>query len=485
MGAYDQFIPASNPYDALIPEAKTESPYSAKNIVGAAVEPIVSLATGALAAPVSGIAGVSTAIANDLGLTKNQPGDVVRSVGNAMTYQPRTTGGQNAMKVIGAPFEKIAEGGDYAGEKVADVTGSPMLGALTNTAVQTVGPALIGKGIGKVGSVVKEPINAMLAKPAAEAAAKANINSVKDTTIREARAEGYVIPPSSDGSGGSFLGKRVEGVAGRAGLAQETNLRNQQVTNKIARREAGLADDAPVSEKTLEDARSVIAAPYREVAAISPKAAYALEQLKQVRSDAKEQWTFYNRNADPSVKRKAEALDEKAAMYERFIEKAAEKSGKEGLPDRVKEARTNLAKNYDVERALNVGSGDVDASAIGRMLDKRGVDGMSGGMLTIGKFAQTFGRYARENSMPPTPGKGEGVASVALAMAGHAAGLGWIPAGLPLLGGPARSLALSDSMQTPRAYPMPLAARLLGGASGDAGLAAILGASGQVAGANR
>jgi hypothetical protein len=122
------------------------------------------------------------------------------------------------------------------------------------------------------------------------------------------------------------------------------------------------------------------------------------------------------------------------------------------LLGRLREARTALAKNHTVDRALNVGSGDVDAQAIGRLLDKRAP--LTGGLETVGRFAEAFGPYAREASKIPTPGvsKVEPLAIAALGMGGHGAGLGWLPAGLPLLSGPARSLMLSPMMQGARSY---------------------------------
>lgn len=115
-----------------------ESPYSLKNLAGAATEPILALGSGAVAAPLSGLAGIGTAIGNKLGLTDKDPADVVRSVGDSLTYHPRTQGGQTANDAITWPLQKIAEGADYVGSNVADITGSPALGAAANTAIQAI-----------------------------------------------------------------------------------------------------------------------------------------------------------------------------------------------------------------------------------------------------------------------------------------------------------------------------------------------------------
>ena len=145
--------------------------------------------------------------------------------------------------------------------------------------------------------------------------------------------------------------------------------------------------------------------------------------------------------------REAEALDNKAQLYETSIEKIASRQGNPDLVTRLKEARVNLAKNYDVERALNVGSGDVDAQVIGRMLDRGKL--MSGGLETIGRFANAFGRFAREGVQSPGVSKLEAYGSLGLGAAGHFAFPGGeMAAAIPLLAPPlARSLMLSSPMQ--------------------------------------
>jgi hypothetical protein len=129
---------------------KTENPRSAKNLAGAAIEPGISLATGALAGPASGLAGIAGA------MLPGPPGQGARwahKVGDRMTYEPRTTGGRNAMEAISYPFRKFGEAADYAGGKAAEVTGSPAVGAGVNTAIQAL-PQLAGA---RGASMLKKP----------------------------------------------------------------------------------------------------------------------------------------------------------------------------------------------------------------------------------------------------------------------------------------------------------------------------------------
>lgn len=120
--------------------------------IGAALEPNLQLLTDAVSAPVAGIAGLGTAAGRALGITNRQPGDVVRSVENALTYSPKTRGGKAAAEVIGYPFKKLADVGQAAGGKTTDVLskvnalrGGPAAaaGAGVNTAIQAL-PSLFG-----------------------------------------------------------------------------------------------------------------------------------------------------------------------------------------------------------------------------------------------------------------------------------------------------------------------------------------------------
>lgn len=408
---------------------------TAKNVVTNAMlgpaEVGTAIGSGALATPIAGVAGLLQG-AKNLVSPGMSAADRVRQFQGAMTYQPRTEFGKTVMDVAAVPGELM----NKAGEKVADLSGSPGLGAAVTTGLNAIpmalGPVAAGARVGTTA----------VTRGATEAAAQASRSSVKSGTMQAAFDEGFVLP-STESSGPSFLRNRLEGMAGKAGLAQEANLRNQQIASQIGRREAGLAEDAPLTEGTLAQAREVIAAPYREVAAVSTRAETALEKMKEARQDAKDLWRSYNQSPHPDTRKAATAKDNQALMYEKLIEHEATRIGRTGLLDELRDARVKLAKNYDVEQALNLGSGEIDMAVWGRMLDRRGEKSLSGGILTAAKFAQAFRRYAQQNSLLPTPGHGEGAAAVALGLTGH----GWLPAGLPLLKGPARSIALSESMQ--------------------------------------
>lgn len=419
-------------------------------------EAATSLLSGAVAGPVSGLAGLAGAV---LPGPEGQGADWVKKTQEAMTYEPRSQMGKNIVNTVAAPAQYLSNKADQAGQDVTDFAG-PTAGTIAKTGLEAL-PMALAQG-------AKVPVGKAFNKAQAESAATASKNSVLDTTLANARSEGYVVPSSAVNP--TFLGNRLESVAGKAATGQEASIRNQQVTNKIARREASLPEDSPITEGTLAAARDQLAQPYQEVAALSPTAAKKLELLKEARFEAKGNWQYADRTGDPKAVKEAKKWDNKAQRLESDIDTEAQNSGNLDLVTRLQEARKALAKNYTVERALNVGSGDVDAGTIGRLLDKGAP--LSGGLETIGRFNQAFKRYSREGTNVPAAGVGktEAIAGATLGAVGHATGVGLWPAGLPLLSGPARSLALSNMMQGPRTYQPGMSLQLLNKAAQNPGV---------------
>lgn len=343
----------------------------------------------------------------------------------------------------------------------------PVLGnesRLTNAAIGGVLSGGITAGLKGVAAGTGKLLN----NSAQQATSSASKNAVRDATIKEAQSAGYVLPPTVTGGGKTAVA--LESLGGKAAVAQEASIRNQQVTNELARKAAGLAPDQEITEATLEAARKALAAPYREVAAVSSRAAQALEKLKESNLDVKDLWKQYGQSPSPAVRRELAAAESKVDVLERLIEKEAGKAGKTGLVDAVKEARVALAKNHDVERALNVGDGNVQAKIIGGMLDKRGVKGVTGELQIIGKFQQAFKDFARHapvGQSAPDVSKLTPYVAAGLGMGGYAAGdkLGMGPwgmaaAGLPLLSSGSRSIALSKLMQGAPSYQASSGLRL-------------------------
>lgn len=132
--------PGFTPIEQPEPEADHTFDGAAKTIeaIGAVypvAETAANLVTQGIALPVAGIAGLGAAASNALGLTDAEPADVVHDVAGALAYQPQTELGQHLTGAAMYPFERLAEGAQYAGEKTLDVTGSPAAAAAVDTAI--------------------------------------------------------------------------------------------------------------------------------------------------------------------------------------------------------------------------------------------------------------------------------------------------------------------------------------------------------------
>lgn len=358
------------------------------------IDAVVQTGIGAAAGPANSVRGLAT---------------------NAVTG---STGG------LASGLTKEATGSDTAAQ---------IAGMLTPLAVQ--GAASYGRG--KV----------------AEAELRRSQNEVRDKTLEDAKAAGYVVSPSEVNP--SAVNKILESIAGKAATKQEASLRNQTVTSEGAAKDLGFPKGTAITEGKLDAYRDKVAAPYREVAAMSPRAEIALEQLKDARFQANAYAKFYDRSADPNALASAKALGQKAEQLETQLEGFAQKAGKPDLIDQLREARKQIAKSYDIERALNVGDAGVSAPALGRALDKG--KPLSGELETAGRFAEAFPSVNREGAKVPAPGVSKVAAALAavLGVGGYGAmgPIGLLAAAAPLASGPTRSLILSKPYQNLMAKP--------------------------------
>jgi hypothetical protein len=113
-----------------------------ENPAAAIAETGANLASQAVALPAAGLAGLATVAGNAVGLTDREPADVVHSVGDRLTYQPRGEMGKAATAAVMAPFEKLAELGRDAGSEVLERTGSPAAATVVDTAINALPMAI-------------------------------------------------------------------------------------------------------------------------------------------------------------------------------------------------------------------------------------------------------------------------------------------------------------------------------------------------------
>jgi len=424
---------------------------------------MMKFATGALGAPVDAIQAAA-----------NIPPELVKSglmargrydLANKVPTLKGSVGGsewlQNLLRKTGVPLlsPDNPTSQNASGSAQYDLTarGGFIPGGVLPALGSMAAEKLLGPDWGGVGMLAPQAgVMGYNALRAPGLQAQQQMNALRDETLRKAREEGYRVPPSA--ADGNFLTDRLESIAGKAATAQQATVQNQQATNAIARREAGLPENQAISVQALEARRDALAAPYDEIRQLSgtgplskppfKNPADTLAELKQVRADANAQWKFYDRNADPATLQEAQRLSARSAQLEAQLEAVATASGRPGLVDELRAARRDIAKTFDIERALNVATGDVSAPTLGRMADK---GKLSGGLETAGKFQQAFPRYAREGEVQPPPGVSKSEALVALlaGLGGHAAigPYGWALAAAPLVSGPTRAALLSGPAQ--------------------------------------
>jgi hypothetical protein len=82
-------------------EKKTSMLDKVKNVYGSFLEPAASMVTGAIAKPVSDIAGLAATAHDAVTGSEGDPEGFKKYVQEGLTYQPRTEAGQGAVKVMG------------------------------------------------------------------------------------------------------------------------------------------------------------------------------------------------------------------------------------------------------------------------------------------------------------------------------------------------------------------------------------------------
>jgi len=329
------------------------------------------------------------------------------------------------------------------------VAGAGLIGAATGalqpsvstgeTVRNTVLGGALGAGSQAIGNAVARGANQILAARDAHAQAAQAANTVRDATLADAQAAGYVVPPASVND--SFTARALESTGGKLATEQAARVRNQVVTDNIVRHELGLAADAPLTPQTFQAVRRQagqvydqirnatgpiqsdgqylqdvidLVRPQNNIAAAYPGAratagqeiedladslvqqthtpAQLIEYSKVLRNQARGNFTSAARNADPQARALGQAQWNASATLEDLMQRNLVAQGRPELAAAFDAARQTIARAHTAEAALNIGQGHIDAAALGRAL-KRGVP-LSDGFDTAARFAQAFNKVA-------------------------------------------------------------------------------------------
>jgi len=313
--------------------------------------------------------------------------------------------------------------------------GATLAGAVTGAAFTEggLGERLEGAAFGAAGGAAGKGLGDALgagsrllgSKMAASRAAQQVANAQRDAAIQSAQRAGYVIPPA-DVRGG-VLNEALGGLSGKIKTAQVASARNQSVTNDLARKALGLADDVQLNPDTLQAFRNAAAnsgyAPIRTAGEVTTDAAYTkaldaiagqyqgaarsfpglaknpvldmvdgLRQSKFDAGDALDMVKVLRESADKAYRSGDSGLGKAskaaASALEDQIERHLKDAGDAAAMAAFRKARQDIAKSYSVQKAVNPATGDVSAQSLARELVKG--KPLSGDLRTIAEVGNAF-----------------------------------------------------------------------------------------------
>jgi hypothetical protein len=335
-------------------------------------------------------------------------------------------------------------------------------------------------------SVVTKPAQAALATKEklfpSQITKEQELNAVRDATLRAGQQEGYVVTPGSV----SPTGKNIiaERMAGKSHLEQLASVQNQAVTDKLARRAAGISETAPLTSATMQDIRKAEYTkgyvPVEKLGSIKTDPAFLDDLIAVEGKYAGPSSSFPGAVPEPVLKlienftvdkfdtkdavkvssalreqakgnfRKGEDALAKAQIavsnaLENQIERALATSGGPKAADMLeqfKASRQRMAISHTIEDAIKEGSGSVMASKLAR--DIQSGKYVSGDIKTIAEFSNVFPRVSQTPSQIGTPGAGTMMGRSLGGATG--AGAGFVLGGAPGMGYGAALGAMAPEM---------------------------------------
>lgn len=253
-------------------------------------------------------------------------------------------------------------------------------------------------------------------------------NAARDSALTAGREAGYVVPPSQSNPG--MVNGMLEGLSGKIRTAQDASVRNQKVTNELARKALGIADDVPITKEVLYTIRNDAGQAYealRGAGTVIPDAQFGADLAKVTakfqgaakdfpelaKNDVADIVASVNKpqfSTDSAIDALAILRERASGAYgkgdktlgaayrqtsdalENAIERNLAASGQGDLLNSFRNARTTIAKTYTVEKALNQ-SGNVNAQVLAKDLAKG--KPLTGELRVAGGFASNFPKAAQ------------------------------------------------------------------------------------------
>lgn len=301
----------------------------------------------------------------------------------------------------------------------------------------------IATGISSLLAGAKDPLAAAIQAriaptPLVPRMAPPNPRAEQIKTFQEAANEGYINTPSIAKAGAGS--RTLEAIGGKNALQQQTQMRNQAVTDAIAVREAGLPKNTPLTKEILEasigETYRLGYDPIKAVGTVTNGGIYrraldnamtkfqgssasfpatanqkiadlidsyrvqqfdageAIDRIKALRKAASDAYANNDSNLGGANLAISKALEDSIDLNL----KASGTAG-QGLLAAYRAARANLAKQFAVRDAVLPGSGSVNASYLAKQLANN--EPLTGGLRTIAKFATNAPQLTSFPKNPP------------------------------------------------------------------------------------
>ena len=404
---------------------------------------------------------VSANMANGLAGAGKAFTDIGRRVGQATGFVSRTD--IDKVKEQDAPLMNTKAGmaGNIAGNVAAFLPTAAIPGANTATGAGLVGTLVGGMQTtgtgdstlknmalgGVTGGATQYGLNKAagaltnrLGRKSAEATASKIANMGRDDAVQSARQAGYVIPPTS--ANPTKKNAVLESLGGKLLTEQKASVKNQDITNSLAKRALGLGDDVHLNDELINGIKKTAGESYEALKSagsfVSDKqfvkdlssagggykefikefpelankevdnllsafnkpemsASGLVEGVKKLRFDAGKNL----RSMDPEKVTLGRVQKKIANSVEDLMERNLIQRDMVGVLDDFKKGRTMYAKASTIHEAMDE-TGNVSAKAIAKMMDKGKM--MTGEMEQIAKFGSTFPKAAQDIKRSMLPG---------------------------------------------------------------------------------
>lgn len=210
------------------------------------VEPAITVATGAVAEPLAGLAGIAQVL-NPFA-DEGAGAEAVRATREALTYKPKSQQGREGLQAVGEALrpigEAIQETEEFLGNAVFDSTGSPTLAAAATT-IPTVILETIGVGLG--GKAAKRTANTTPSKRAIQDSLKQaaptaeNLRKLSRNVFTELDNSDVTIKPNVY----SDAVVNIKKAAKKSGLSERTTVKAAGLVRDF---QDLVGDNVPLSE---------------------------------------------------------------------------------------------------------------------------------------------------------------------------------------------------------------------------------------------